>query len=30
MVILHGQAMRSLARHRVAAFVGELIPGGRA
>ena len=30
MVILHGQAMRSLAQHRVAVFVGELIPGGRA
>jgi hypothetical protein len=30
MVILHGQAMRSLPQHRVAVFVGELIPGGRA
>ena len=27
MVILHGQAMRSLPQHRVAVFVGELIPG---
>ena len=30
MVILHGQAIRSLAQHRDATSVRELIPGGRA
>jgi hypothetical protein len=27
--LVHGQAMRSLPQHRVAVFVGELIPGSR-